>query len=241
MTATVDLQELAIVVATKQHNPSLLNADFLKCSGIIPQEWELARQPVYAQQVAQLVFANGLSLTAQADRILFVEPMPGKAAQDMLAASVAQKYVAALPNADYQAVGINLRGIALPASDPGATPAALTNRFLAAGPWQEFGKEPVKAGINFSYLLERGRLLVSVNEVLLQSPDEQTLPALLFAGNFEYDLAAVTENRLAKLTQGIAQWQADLEIFKDLVNNRFLSGERLAWSPSAPDLIGIGG
>lgn len=48
MSASVDLQELAIVLTAKNHNPSILNPDFLKCSGIIPSEWELSRQPLYA-------------------------------------------------------------------------------------------------------------------------------------------------------------------------------------------------
>jgi hypothetical protein len=43
MTPTVTIQELALALTAKNHSPTLLNSDFLKYSGIVPPDWELAR------------------------------------------------------------------------------------------------------------------------------------------------------------------------------------------------------
>jgi hypothetical protein len=45
----------------------------LRYSGIIPEDWELARQPVRTPQAAQVSYQNGISIVAYADRTVFVE------------------------------------------------------------------------------------------------------------------------------------------------------------------------
>ncbi len=55
----------------------------------------------------------------------------------------------------------------------------------------------------------------------MQLPDGKTLAALLFAGNFNYNLAEGSD-RLNLLKQYLGQWQKDLEIFRELVTQRFL-------------------
>ena len=56
MNKTVQLQELAIVVAAPNHNPTILTVDFLKYSGIVPTDWELASQPISTNRAAQVSF-----------------------------------------------------------------------------------------------------------------------------------------------------------------------------------------
>ena len=53
MTQNLDVQELSLVIAVERQDPSLLTPDFLRYSGIIPQDWEVSRQPVRAQQAAR--------------------------------------------------------------------------------------------------------------------------------------------------------------------------------------------
>jgi hypothetical protein len=72
MNRTLSLQELAIVVSTPSQNPSVINLEFLKYSGIVPMEWELARAPINTNQVSQIVFANGVAIAAQPDRVMFL-------------------------------------------------------------------------------------------------------------------------------------------------------------------------
>ena len=51
-------QELAIVISVKTQNPSLLNEDFLKQTGIVPSDWKLARELVGKAADLGLIGAN---------------------------------------------------------------------------------------------------------------------------------------------------------------------------------------
>jgi hypothetical protein len=73
MTHTV--QELALVIAVKNHDPLMVGEAFLKQTGIIPSEWELAQKPYLSQQATQLVFTNGLSIIAELERVIFSQPL----------------------------------------------------------------------------------------------------------------------------------------------------------------------
>jgi hypothetical protein len=62
---------------------------------------------------------------------------------------------------------------------------------------------------------------VAINEAKLQLPDGKILGALLFAGNFNYNLSE-GRDRFNLLKQYLGQWQKDLEIFRELIIQRFL-------------------
>jgi hypothetical protein len=56
------LQELGIVVAMQQSNPNLVTAEFLKLSGIVPLDWQLATEPIHRDNLSQLLFTNGVRI-----------------------------------------------------------------------------------------------------------------------------------------------------------------------------------
>lgn len=225
MNETVVVQELAIIIAAKNHNPTILNPDFLKYSGIVPADWELARQPIYTNRVAQVIFQNGISIVAEPNRVIFLEAIEDKAAASVLVPGIARKYVEALPNMEYQAMGLNPRGYAT-FNNEDAAHKYLFETLLSTGPWQEVGTEPVRTTLNFAYTLERAQFNLSVNEAALRQQDETTTPIVLFSGSFSYDIASITgDERLAALYQAIENWQVDLETYKDIVNTKFLTKE----------------
>jgi hypothetical protein len=51
MKQKIAIQELALSLTAKNHSPTLLNSDFLKHSGIVPTNWELARPPIFSPQI----------------------------------------------------------------------------------------------------------------------------------------------------------------------------------------------
>jgi hypothetical protein len=229
MTQSIDVQELAIVMVAPNHRPTMLNLEFLRCGNIIPDDWNVIRPPVHTQESAQLIFQNGVSLTAQANQISLMEPIAAKAPQDILISKIAQKYVELLPHAGYQAVGINLRGfVNFPVQQEDVARQFLTQKLMAPGGWQEYGQQPVRAGINLAYGLDGRQLYVSINEVTLQRDESaQAVPGLMFSGNFEYRLEQDgngdrSENRLAQVLAILENWQADLTAYTDLINQHFL-------------------
>ncbi len=114
MTPILTIQELAIIIAAPNLNPTLLTPDFLLGSGCISANWKLARQPVLSPQVAQISFANGINIVAQPGSITFSESLPNKDTmddfgQEIKISAMANKYTSILGNLDYEAVAINPR------------------------------------------------------------------------------------------------------------------------------------
>ena len=84
----------------------------------------------------------------------------------------------------------------------------------------------MQATINLVYQLEQCQLNVSINEVRLQQPEKPATRALLFSGNFNYQVTQYSgEERLKQLQERIDNWSADLQTFRDLINTRFLGQE----------------
>lgn len=222
MNQSLNVQELAIAIAANNLNPAGLNPDFLKYTDIIPSDWEPARPPVYTNQFVQIVFQSGVAIVAQPNRVVFLEAINDKALQDVQVAAIAGRYVEKLPNVEYEAVGINPKGYVTFPQPDGAYQYLLEN-ILAGGSWQKFGQAPVKAAVQLAYALERSQLNLTINEATLQLPEEQTLPAVLFAGNFNYEVMGSSRHeRLQSTQQLIESWKADLETFRNLIDTQFL-------------------
>ena len=215
-------QELAIVVSVKTQNPTILNEDFLKQTGIIPSDWKLAREPIYTDRVAQIVFENGFSIAAQPDRVMFLEAVGDKEIATISAGEVAQKYVSTLKLADYQAVGINFRSYIEQESQAAAS-NYINGELLAAGSWQQYGMG-MRASLNLVYDLSERQLNLSINEASIQFPEQPATPVVLFAGNFSYDTSkSPADEKAAKIAELIGNWQQDLNKYTALISERFIT------------------
>jgi hypothetical protein len=219
-----EIQEISLTLAIAQLDPSMLTEQFLKFSGIVPNEWELARQPVVGKAGAQLVFKNGVSLVAQPRSVTFLEGINDKPIEAIAIAQLAQTFIEKLPNADYQGVTISPKTlIPLPDQADGAR-KFITETLLSPGSWQDFGKAPMQAGIDLLYQFEGCQLNLKVNQAVLQIPDHQPVSALLFSGNFNYRLDNPDpQERLKVASQYLVAWQSDLETFSGIVHERFLA------------------
>jgi hypothetical protein len=218
MNQTLDVQELSLVIAVERQDPSLLTPDFLRYSGIIPQDWELSRQPVRGQQAAQVSYQNGVSIIAYPDRTVFVEPLSEKAEGSVELPHLAQRYSEVLRNLNFQAVGVNFRGHVL---FPGAEDSAhqyLCNTLLSPASWQTIGTAPMRAGLNLVYTFERNTLSLSVQEAMMQLPEQERVPVVVFAANFENQLQNRPQpEQLTGLQQAITSWQDDLGNYRQVV------------------------
>jgi hypothetical protein len=227
MSHAVDVQELAIVLVAPNHRPTMLNLEFLRCGNIIPEDWNVIRPPIQTQQAAQLVFQNGVSLSAQSDQISLVEPIATKTSDEIWIPHLARRYAELLPHAGYQAIGINLRGfVNFSTQAQDAARQFLTQTLLAPGGWQEYGQQAVRAGINLAYRLPGRQLLLSIHEVMLQRGEAEAVPGVMFSGNFEYRLAQEGESDRPENSEQVLSildlWQNDLKVYTDLINTHFL-------------------
>lgn len=221
MNKSIQIQELAIAITAKNLNPSVINLDFLKYSSIISSDWELARQPVYTKTMTQLVFQNGIAIVAQPNRIVFAEAVDTKDIQEIQISQLAAKCIEKLSNVDYQAVGINPKGFVTFAEPNGAT-NYLLNNLLASGEWKEFA--PVRAAIQLAYNLGSSQFNLTINEGLLKVSEENSVAAMLFSGNFNYNIfGEKQEERLQNLYQILQDWKSNVETYQQLINDKFLS------------------
>ncbi len=222
----INVQELAIAVAVQRNNPTILTPDFLKYSGIVPSDWELAKQPIVSNAGSQIVFQNRISIAAQVNRVVFSEPIAAKDAKEVSIADIARKYIEKLPEANYQGIGINVAGFVLFNPEGKTARNYIFETLLNSGPWQEVGNAPAQASMRFIYSLDGGPLTLEINEARIQLPDQKMIPAVLFAGSFSHNLPQnIQGNKLTSLFQMIANWQTDLEAYKEIVNTKFLSNQ----------------
>jgi hypothetical protein len=218
-----DLHELLIVVAVSKHAPAILTLDFLQSGGIVPADWELARPVVLTAISAQVVFKNGISIVANTQTVTFSEPLGMDALAKIEIARVARNYVATLPNLDYQAVGINPRTFATFENQPDGARKFINDLFYPAG-WQNIGSVPMQARVELAYALEGRQLRLSIAEAGLRLTNKKEMPAVMFAGNFHYDLTGEkAEQRSLALQQRLENWQADLAVYRDIVDRSFLA------------------
>jgi hypothetical protein len=217
------LQELGIVVAMQQPNPNLVTGEFLKLSGIIPLDWQLARSPINNERTSQLLFTNGVSIIAEPNRIMFGETIGERDINTLTVATIAQKYLDIFKLAQYSAIGINIRSYS-PQTSPLAATQYINHQLLASGSWQNYGIDPVQAALKLVYTLAGRQLNLEVAAAGMQFAESEVTPVVLFSGNFSYNLATpeVSENLVA-VSQVLAKWQTDLSAYCELITDRFLN------------------
>jgi len=216
------MQEVAIILVADDLNPGLFNLDFLKFSGIVPTDWELAQQPAMSPSLAQFNFQNGVNLVAQQRSVTFLEAIADKRPHDLQAPTLARRYLDKLPHADYRGLAVTPRLLlGFPQHDDAAR-RFIVERLLAPGPWREIGTAPLRATLTLNYQLAHCQLSIAVNEVRLQQTEERSIAALLFAGSFNYALDPDQPEPARKLHQWLANWHVDLATFRETIGQRFL-------------------
>jgi hypothetical protein len=235
------LQELGIVVAMQQPNPNLVTGEFLKLSGIIPSDWQLAREPINNERVSQLLFTNGVSIVAEPNRIMFGEIIGERDINTLTIATIAQKYLDIFKLAQYSAIGINIRSYS-PQSSPLAATQYINHQLLADGSWQNYGTAPVQAALKLVYTLAGRQLNLEVAAAGMQFSEAEVTPVVLFSGNFSYNLATPSDrDNLAAVSQVLAQWQTDLSAYCELITDRFLNPTKPTISmPASSTLTAVG-
>ena len=132
MKPKITIQELALSLTAKNHSPTLLNSDFLKYSGIVSPDWELARPPIFSSQISQVSFTNGINIVAQSNAITFIASLSTKPLEDTKIPAVIGKYVEALPRTDYQTLSINPRSfVTFEEGDENAASDYITSTLLS--------------------------------------------------------------------------------------------------------------
>lgn len=218
------IEEISIIIAAQDLTPTMMSQDFLKFSGIIPKEWELAQQPVLNPNYAQLNFKSGINVIAQPRTITISESLGNKQLSELNLAAIASRYLAKLPHAEYMGLSCSPKILIPFPTAPQTVRNYITGTLLGSGAWKKIGRVPVQAGINLMYILDRCQLTMNISEAQLQQAQKQPIAAMLFSGNFNYNLNPQDKNRdrLSQINQFLGNWQTDFQEFRDIVNQKFL-------------------
>ncbi|MEL6593998.1 MAG: hypothetical protein AAFQ68_28100 [Bacteroidota bacterium] len=223
-TENTNIEELAIVVVAHGLNPKSFTPDFLVHSGIIPADWVLARKPVVNPQIAQIAFQNGVSLIAQPGKVTFSESVGTKTDDDLMIAELATKYVEAMPQANYTAIGINPQKVEVFNNKSQDVQTFITQSLLQPGAWQEIGTQPMQASLKLFYQFEKCNLQLNLTPTELRLPDDVRVPGLLFSGNFHYEFSSEdAQVRKQEISDALSQWTTHLSEYRVLVAEKFLS------------------
>ncbi len=219
-----DIEDLTISLMIKSFNPTILSYEFLTMTGILPNSWELAKQPINNPRGSQVSFKNGVEITAQANALNFRQPLNQKQedSDNVDLATIAQRCIEKMSSAEYQGLSISPK-IIIPFPEEDGGRDFIHDTFFNNGSWRNFGNSSVQASLTLSYELEQCRLGVNINPAKLQQPNNIAIAAVLFAGNFNYSLAneASEQNTNALKTQ-LNNWERDVKTFRDLVYKKFL-------------------
>ncbi|MBI3089628.1 MAG: hypothetical protein HYY96_03095 [Candidatus Tectomicrobia bacterium] len=205
--------EMSIVILARMHNPSILNPDFLRLHGIVPQEWELVEAPLCTEPFAKVAYKCGVTVLAQFDRLIFSEQTDGDRLEHCRIPDIAAKYVETLPHVDYRAVGINPKARIMLEGEPEVR-AFLLGKFLARGPWDELDHGKPLVSLSFAYARKGGAMNITIQgETPSGAPPRQSL---LVASNFHHEVEP-GQDRAMQIKQICRAWAEDVTCFSQWI------------------------
>ncbi|MCG2659466.1 MAG: hypothetical protein L6437_04370 [Kiritimatiellae bacterium] len=224
MITTPTLDEIDLVVIAQNHNPSILNPDFLIRMGIVDHNWgwELVRSPVSTPHFSKVEYQSGVSIQAFFERLIFSDGNEENIAKGTRLSAIARKYIETLPHVSYSAIGVNLKVHVVAESDEKAAGFVL-DHLVGDGPWKEFEGGPVGASLNLAYKMGDCLLNLAISTAKVKAADKKESPCIVFAANFHRSLKG--DSPLAKiqhLLDVIGKWNNDGATFLDLIRDRFL-------------------
>ena len=174
--------ELSLVILANDHNPTILNPDFLKLNKIVKDEWEWN---VIGQSITTPAFST---VSYDSGSVITVEPIKfqitDRSGQDIEKSHIcelAADYVETLPHVEYNALGVNFTMLAIVDN---AT-AFLTERFLKDGDWNKGNDTMQSVGLKFTYELENVSIAFSIER---GAQDAIEKPFIASGANFHRNL-----------------------------------------------------
>lgn len=212
--SNVELVQLSVVLIADNVDPSMINPDFLRHNGIVDHGLQTGQPPVSTPVFSQVAFEDGFTVTAQTDRVEFVQR--GEAlTEDAASPNVARRFLEKFPYPSYKAIGINLTGVR--PLDPGSV-GGVADALIERGAWMAFGDVSPVVSLKATYLYENRQITMDVHDAKKQNTDGDEQRGLLFAVNIHRDISETDQGRrIARLMSILSAWKDDLSNFQILI------------------------
>lgn len=208
--------EFSVVLVANDHNPTILNPDFLALRDIVPAGWgwKLVGHAITTPPFATVAYDSGVTIIIQPNS-LQVSDNSGKAEPSSKPIEIARTYVEVLPHVRYSAVGINFRSVA----EQAEAEAFLKHRFLKSGPWDSESYKLQGFGLKLVYPLDSGRLVLSLDSAIVPERSEgqtqQTHGVIVYA-NFHRDCQGYPTDK--QIIEHLAKADRDWTFYKNTLS-----------------------
>ena len=227
-----EIREIALFISVNNLNPAIFTEEFLRKGHIIEKDLQLTKQPQIDSNRCQVNFSNNSSILAQHNGIAFLETISNKDLAKVKIGKIAQNCLDRLENVEYQGIKIEIKRLIPLPKNRDAARSYLSEYLIASGPWQTYGKAPIKTGINFLYELDRCQLNLAISEATIRQStkdgvEQKEIGGLLFAGSFRYPQFKDISNqvRIGQLNYLLENWREDWQEFQQVVDRVLLNQE----------------
>jgi hypothetical protein len=241
--AELEIPELAIAIAAENHNPTVLNADFLVYNKIVPAAWTPSEDRLSTPVLSQVGYEEqGVGIVSQPDKVIFTRTNGDiRKEDDPDVAAIATKYVEALPHVQYKTLAASVQGHVIVDAGMEEAKRQTVSTYVATGPWCSYANGLDEASVTLTYKLESGTLRLTIGPALYirsvdvgapeGAPGDETksteeLPVIHYSANFQDDVVGEgREERVANLLARLARWKEWLETYVELVEQKLLTAE----------------
>ncbi len=216
---TTRATELSVVVVGAEHNPTILNPNFLEDQGIVSRDWGWDvgddDPPLTTPVLSRVSYASGVLITVQRERLQVTDLLLQNDVQNSKAPEIAKRYVKVLPHVEYRATGINFTAV-VEIDEP---KLFLRERFLKEGSW--FGSPDTLSGLGLrlKYLLANGEVTLSL-DASSSEPEQQgrtvSRGAVIARANFHRECQPPSSSQVERNIDYLTQ---DWETFKIMVRD----------------------
>jgi hypothetical protein len=208
----LELQEFTLVVLASDHNPSLLNPDFLRIQDIVPKDWKVTEPVVVTPSVATVRYDEGVSITVARARLHISDHESPDPSRSKIV-DIAGAYIKTLPHIRYTALEANFSA-RVATEDP---LGLLRSRFLTTRSLDLGGHSLEDAGVRLAFSIASSDVQLAFDTELPDGTDH-----IVVVGSFhcKWDAYPAVDEATEALQTVVRDWG----IFKDIVTNAISSG-----------------
>ena len=199
-----------VFVVGANHDPAILNPDFLRRNKIVPEELDLdtITGPIFSGPVlSRVAYKPGLHIVSEQNKISFLEEWGGEAPP--LCPVVAKNYLQHVSATHYVAVGVNPAGYI--SADGGVS---APENLLVAGEWQGYEGITPAARIKMTYTFEDK--VVNLDVEPSEDAQDNANKKTKILGNVHRRVAGEQEKSHITAAKIVDGWEKDLGCFRQL-------------------------
>lgn len=208
----IQFKELSIVILASDHNPTILNPDFLARTKIVDErmDWRVLGQSITTPAFSSVEYDSKVSINIDPMKLQVTDV--SEDIQPNTVSEIVTKYVNVLEYVQYQALGINFTNI-IKVDDKDIV-NYLIERFIKDGGWNDPDTPICNLGLKFTYKIDDIDITFSIDKGLSKEDGGQII---ISRANFHRNLNQ-NGTRSEQIKKYLENMDSDLLLFNKLQN-----------------------